>query len=74
MQYYDFSVVDSVTAAAGQQLVVECADYNSKANTAFSLGMVDAVLIAPASGSSSASLGASRAALATPHAPARLAG
>jgi hypothetical protein len=69
-QYQDISVVDTVTAAAGEQLAVQCEDYNSDASTAFSLGTIDGVLIAPAS----ASPGNSHAAPAASHALARLAG
>jgi hypothetical protein len=73
LQYQNISVVDTVTAAAGQQLSVECEDYASDSKTAFSLGTIAGVLIASASGSSGAghvSTGTSHA----PHAPARLAG
>ncbi|MCW2932604.1 MAG: Collagen triple helix repeat protein [Actinomycetia bacterium] len=77
LEYHDISVVDTVAATAGQQLAVECQDYNSDSGTYFDIGTIDAVLIAPASGGSAtshASAGTSQAAPAILHAPARLAG
>jgi hypothetical protein len=69
-QYQDISVVDTVTATAGQQLAVECQDYESNTGTYYFLGTIDATLIAPAS----ASAATSHAARVTLRAPARLAG
>jgi hypothetical protein len=69
-EYQDISVVDTVTAAAGQHLAVECQDYTSNSATYFELGTIAAVLIAPASGSSAIS----HAVRSARHVPARLAG
>ncbi len=70
LAYQNMSVEDTVIATVGQQLTVECHDYNTDPSTYFVAGTIGAIPIAPATGST----GASDVAPASRHVtPARLA-